>query len=498
MRDTPEALHDLRVADARWHAVLAATRDAIIAIDGDARITLFNAAAELMFGYRADQVLGRNVNQLMPPPYRDEHDEYLRRYRRTGEAHAIGRIRNVQGRRATGEVFPIELSVTEFHLGKMPFYTAIIREVSERQALVDSLRSERDFAECLIDAAPVIVLVLDEKGRIVRFNRFLECVSGRRLESVRGGDWVSTFVAPRDQRRIRTLQARNRAERIVRNQLCAIVTADGHERQIVWSSNVLSRAGGVPRGYLCIGEDVTDHLSAECELRELEQARQERERLAEIGAFTAKIVHDLGSPLAALSLQTQLILRRAQRGEFQPVAPVEGPAERIQQTLSRLSKLVRELSEFAHDQRPQLQTLSLRPLLRSCVELWTPLAADRGISLRLAEMGTPPRVRADEAMIRRVLDNLIKNALESIEEETGEVIVSAFTSDSGMAGIAVEDSGSGVRAGFDAFGMFESTKANGRGIGLFVAKQMIEAHGGRIEHAPRAGGGTVFRVWLPA
>ena len=498
MQDTPEALRDLRIADARCQAVLAATRDAILGIDGDARITLFNPAAEAMFRVRAEQVLGLNVNKLMPPPYHDEHDGYLKRYLETGEARAIGRIRNVQGRRATGEVFPIELSVTESRLGNERFYTAVLREVSERQRLADSLLGERDFAESLIDAAPVIVLILDASGRIVRFNRSLESVSGRPLEDVRGADWVSTFVAPRDQRRIRTLQARNRTEWIVRDELCAIVTADGRERQIVWSSNVLPRAGGVPGGYLCIGEDVTDRLSAERELRVLQRARQERERLAEIGAFTAKIVHDLGNPLAALSLQTQLILRRAQRGEFQPVAPVEGPAQRIQQTLGRLSKLVRDLSEFAHEQRPQLQTLSLRSLLSSCVDLWAPLAAERGIVLRLAEMGTLPPLRADEAMIRRVLDNLIKNAIEAIKGDAGEVIVTASRSDSEMTCIAVEDSGSGVPTDFDVFGMFESTKADGRGIGLFVAKQMIEAHGGRIEHAPRAGGGTVFRVLLPA
>jgi len=497
MRDMREALHDLRVADARWQAVLAATRDAIIAIDGDGRITLFNSAAETMFGYQAEEVLGLNVNRLMPPPYRDEHEEYLRHYRRTREARAIGRIRNVEGRRATGEVFPIELSVTEARLGSEWLYTAILRDVSERYALVDSLRSERDFAECLIEAAPVIVLVLDASGRIVRFNPSLENVSGRRLEDVRGADWVSTFVAPRDQRRIRTLRARNRTEWIVHDQLCAIVTADGRERQIVWSSNVLPRVGAVPGGYLCIGEDVTNRLSAERKLRELQQARQERERLAEIGAFTAKIVHDLGNPLAALSMQAQLILRGVQRGEFQPVEPVEGPVTRIQQTLGQLSNLVRDLNDFAREQRPRLQTLSLRSLLSSCVELWEPLAAERGIHLQLAETGTLPPLRADEAMIRRVLDNLIKNAIEAIKEDAGEVIVSASVSDPGMVCVAVEDSGPGVPKGFDVFGLFESTKASGTGIGLFVAKQMIEAHGGRIEHAPRAAGGAVFRVLLP-
>lgn len=498
MRDTPEALDALRIADARWHAVLAATRDGIVAIDRQGRITLFNRAAEGIFGYRAEAVLGRDVSLLMPPPYRDEHDEYLRRYHSSGEARAIGRIRSVQGRHASGEVFPIELSVTETIVGGEPYYTALLRDVTLQRALVDSLRSERDVAECLIDAAPIIILVLDAVGRIVRFNPMLESISGRRLEDVRGADWVKTFVAPRDHRRIRTLHGRTRPKGVVRGEIGAIVTADGHERQINWSTNVVPLASGVSDGYLCIGEDVTDRLSAERELRELHHATRERERLAEIGAFTAKIVHDLGNPLAALSVQSQLIMSRAARGEFQPIAPVEEPARKIQETLTRLSKLVSDLSEFARELRPQLRNLALSPLLGSLIDLWSPLAADKGIVLRLVDSAAQISLRADEAMLRRIFENLIKNAIEAIGDGGGEVIVSASLPKPAVACIAVEDSGSGVTPDFDVFGMFESTKASGSGIGLFIAKQMVEAHDGRIDHAPRAEGGTVFRVLLPA
>lgn len=95
-REPTQGLHDLQVDSARWRAVLGTMPDAIVAIDSQGRITLFNAVAEQIFGYPADEVLGQNVAILMPPPYRDEHDGYIRRYERTGEARAIGRIRSVQ------------------------------------------------------------------------------------------------------------------------------------------------------------------------------------------------------------------------------------------------------------------------------------------------------------------------------------------------------------------------------------------------------------------
>src|SRR6185436_1040236 len=96
---TTEALRALQLHEARWQAILDTARDAIIGIDRTGRITLFNRAAEAMFGYTAAEVIERNVAMLMPSPYRDEHDSYLAAYASTRVPKAIGRVREVQGRR---------------------------------------------------------------------------------------------------------------------------------------------------------------------------------------------------------------------------------------------------------------------------------------------------------------------------------------------------------------------------------------------------------------
>ena len=92
---------------------------------------LFNGAAERIFGYSAGEVVGRNVNQLMAEPYAAEHDEYIARYERTGEAHAIGRIRTVTGGRRSGELFPLELSVTEVEVDDDVHHAAFLRGISQ-------------------------------------------------------------------------------------------------------------------------------------------------------------------------------------------------------------------------------------------------------------------------------------------------------------------------------------------------------------------------------
>lgn len=142
----PHPGEDPRVR-ADWYAqLLATTRDAVVCIAHDGRIVLFNAAAERMFGYTADQVLGEKVNVLMAEPYAAEHDAYVARYEKTGKAHAIGRIRSVAARRASGEIFPIELSVAEVDLGETARYGAFIRDISEKVDLQERLLERERLA----------------------------------------------------------------------------------------------------------------------------------------------------------------------------------------------------------------------------------------------------------------------------------------------------------------------------------------------------------------
>ena len=121
----------------RLRAILEMAADAIITIDGRGVIESLNPAAERMFGYSADEAVGRNVSILMPSPYAEEHDGYLRRYRETGEPRIIGIGRELIARHRDGRLFPIDLSVSEIdHLG---LFTGIIRDISRHRSLEEEL-----------------------------------------------------------------------------------------------------------------------------------------------------------------------------------------------------------------------------------------------------------------------------------------------------------------------------------------------------------------------
>ncbi len=126
-------------------AILKTSPDGLITIDEGGIIQSFNPAAERMFSYDAAEVIGRNVSCLMPTPYREEHDEYLERFRRTGEKRIIGIGREVLGRRKDGQIFPMELAVGEVRAEGRRFFAGFVRDVSARrhaEQRVQELQSE--------------------------------------------------------------------------------------------------------------------------------------------------------------------------------------------------------------------------------------------------------------------------------------------------------------------------------------------------------------------
>jgi len=126
---------------AEFQALLNAAVDAIIVIDDRGQVVTFNRAAERMFGYAAVAVVGKDVSMLMGDPYRSEHGQYLTRYLATGDARVIGKGREVEARRANGELFPVSLAVGEATRDGQRRFVGIIRDLSAQRAAEQRTRA---------------------------------------------------------------------------------------------------------------------------------------------------------------------------------------------------------------------------------------------------------------------------------------------------------------------------------------------------------------------
>ncbi len=131
---------EIKSREARLRSILATVPDATVVIDRAGLITSFSTAAVRQFGYAEAEALGRNVNLLMPEPYRREHDGYIQRYLETGEKRIIGIDRVVVGRRKDGSTFPMKLTVGEASSAEETFFTGFIRDLTEREETEARLR----------------------------------------------------------------------------------------------------------------------------------------------------------------------------------------------------------------------------------------------------------------------------------------------------------------------------------------------------------------------
>lgn len=136
----------LRASEARWRAVIDSAVDGIIVIDAHGCIEAFNPAAERLFLRQESEVLGQNVDMLMPSPYHEQHDNYLARYLATGRAKIIGIGRDVSGLRADGTTFPLHLSVGEITIAGERKFTGILHDLSARALMEQQLREQTALA----------------------------------------------------------------------------------------------------------------------------------------------------------------------------------------------------------------------------------------------------------------------------------------------------------------------------------------------------------------
>ncbi|MBW8867817.1 MAG: PAS domain S-box protein [Acidobacteria bacterium] len=166
----------LRASEARWRSVIDSAVDGVIVIDVTGRIESFNPAAERLFGYTEAEVLGKNVNVLMPSPYHEEHDGYMSRYLATGEKKIIGIGREVKGLRRDGTTFPLRLSVGEMNVNGERKFTGIVADLSARVRMEEQLREQTSLARLGEMAA---VIAHEVKNPLAGIRGAIQVIGGR-------------------------------------------------------------------------------------------------------------------------------------------------------------------------------------------------------------------------------------------------------------------------------------------------------------------------------
>jgi PAS domain S-box-containing protein len=171
IRDVTELLQAeeaLRLSEAKFSGIVSIASDAIISIDEEQRIVLFNQGAEQIFGYSPEEIMGEPLERLLPQRFHRIHGEHIRRFASSGVvARTMGERAEIFGRRRDGEEFPAEASISRLEIGGQRFYTAVLRDITERKAaeaeiaaLLVRERSARGEAEAAARARDDILRIV--------------------------------------------------------------------------------------------------------------------------------------------------------------------------------------------------------------------------------------------------------------------------------------------------------------------------------------------------
>lgn len=256
------------------------------------------------------------------------------------------------------------------------------------------------------------------------------------------------------------------------------------------------------------GTDELGKLSAEVNhmasmISAMQDERVDRERLAAVGEMVRRLAHNLRNPLAGIRSLAELT-----RADLSPDSPAHETQSRIVHTVDRFERWLSDLLSATTPLSVSPQSNEVAAFLAAVIEPLKPLASDRGVSLKLSTSAAPPMARFDSRHLEQALVGVVTNAIQASPRGSAAAVVAQQCESGQFWEIRVADRGPGVPKDLveKIFRPYFTTKRDGTGIGLAVAKQIVEQHGGRIwvesgpEGASRGSGegsGAVFVIRLP-
>jgi len=360
-----------------------------------------------------------------------------------------------------------------------------------RERGYEALRESEELHRATLGSISDAVFMANDAGEFTYVCPNVDVIFGFSPDEVRARGTLGAFLGdalfdPAE------LEARGEIQNVERE----VVTRDGTQRTILICLKRVSIRGGT---VLCSCRDVTALRQAEKQLAVAQLELAHAGRLALVGELTASIVHEIQQPLMAISANAEVAAKHVEkltngsRGELGEILAD------IQEASTSASDIIQRLRSLARKRPSERQAVDVNELILGVARLVTADAMRRRVNLRVDTGPSIPKLVADRVSLQHVLLNLVMNAMEAIEQMPGprEVKVQSRETDDGVE-LTVRDNGPGVPAELlpRIFEPFVTTKTDGIGLGLAIARSIVEAHRGRITASNS--GGASFVIQLPA
>jgi two-component system, LuxR family, sensor kinase FixL len=355
--------------------------------------------------------------------------------------------------------------------------------------------------ESILNTVPDAMIVIDERGIMQSFSAAAERLFGYQSSEVLGENVKMLMPQPYRQGHDGYIQ------RYLRTG----------ERRIIGIGRVVvgqRRDGSTFPMELAVGEmhvrnqrfftgfirDLTERQDTEARVQELQAELVHMSRLTAMGEMASALAHELNQPLSAVANYMKGSRRILENIDDDRAPMLRDAMDKAAEQAMRAGQIIRRLRDFVARGESERRVEDVKKVIEEASALALVGAKDKGVRVRFEFDPRCDFVLCDKVQVQQVLLNLMRNAIEAMEESERRELTIATQPQDGLVEISVADTGSGIppEVGVQLFQPFFTTKRHGMGVGLSISRTIIEAHGGTIAPQPNPGGGTVFVLTLPA
>jgi PAS domain S-box-containing protein len=487
-------------AGSTFEQLLEAAPDAIVGVDSSGRIVLVNSQTETLFGYVREDLLGEQVEMLVPERFRQVHPGHREAYFAEPRTRPMGAGLGLYGLHRDGTEFPAEISLSSIETPSGRLATAAIRDVTHHRA------AERKF-EQFLEFAPDAIVGVSEDGTIALVNQQAESLFGYSREELIG-EQVEILVPQRFHQAHpgyrRSYFREPRARAMGAGVELFAVRRDGTEFPAEISLSSIETEEGVLA--TAAVRDISDRAESERE-RALQQQLDRARRLESVGQLAGGIAHDFNNILGVILNYAEFVTE-----DLDPDSSALGDVEEIRRAAERAAALTRQLLIFSRREVAKPEVLFLRDVIADLRNLLQRALGER-IELETKFGEERLSIEIDPGQLEQVLVNLAVNARDAMPEGGRLVIeVEAAHLDEDYAymhpdtepgdyvRLKVSDTGIGMDTETieRVFEPFFTTKDDGTGLGLATVYGIVTAANGRIDIYSEPGMGTTVKVHIPA
>jgi PAS domain S-box-containing protein len=497
----------VRENEERFRSVVDTAAEGIIVISEHGIIEFCNASAQRIFGYSAAEMVGNNIKMLMPEPYHSQHDGYLERFSRTGEARIIGIGREVTGLRKNGSIFPMNLSVGEMHMGMQRKFTGMVHDISERKRAEEGLRETMRLQRAILESASHAIISTAVDGTIMLFNPAAEQMLGYKAEELIGKASPAILHVPEEvvaRAKVISAELGQNVEPgfevfVAKARLGATdenewtyVRKDGSHVPVLLSISAQRDENNVITGFLGIASDISER-------KKIDTLKNE---------FVSTVSHELRTPLTSIRGSLGLVAGGVAGAMSAQAKSLIDIAYKNSERLVRLINDILDIEKIESGKMTlDLKRLDLMSLIEQAIDANRAYGEVYRVTFEITQAMPGVQVKVDHDRLMQVMANLLSNAAK-FSPANGKVEIAVRPGKVGVR-VLVTDKGAGVPESFrdrifQKFSQADSSdtrQKGGTGLGLSISKAIIGKMDGIMGFVTggetEAGSGSVFYFDLP-